>query len=73
MMLAYFTCHLLGMSSSCSNPFIYAFLNDSFVAELRYLAIKLLRKLLRISVPQVTLYITLCIYISKTIAGIVNA
>ena len=48
MMLAYFSCHLLGMSSSCTNPVIYAFLNDSFAAELRYLLIRLLRKLLRL-------------------------
>ena len=47
MMLAYFCCHLLGMSSSCTNPFIYAFLNESFAAELRYMAINVTRKLLR--------------------------
>jgi hypothetical protein len=53
MMLAYFSCHLLGMSSACTNPVIYAFLNDSFVAELRYLALRLLRKLLRIGAHPV--------------------
>jgi hypothetical protein len=53
MMLAYFSCHLLGMSSACTNPVIYAFLNDSFAAELRYLALRLLRKLLRIGAHPV--------------------
>jgi prolactin releasing hormone receptor len=47
MMLTYFCCHLLGMSSACTNPFIYAFLNESFAAELRWLGIRFMRKLLR--------------------------
>ena len=33
MMLAYMICHLVGVSSSCSNPILYGFLNDNFIRE----------------------------------------
>ena len=30
MMLAYFICHLVGVSSCCTNPILYGFLNPNF-------------------------------------------
>ena len=30
MMLAYFICHLVGVSSCCINPILYGFLNPNF-------------------------------------------
>ena len=30
MMLAYFICHLIGVSSCCTNPILYGFLNPNF-------------------------------------------
>ena len=34
-MLVFFLCHMIGMSSSCSNPALYGFLNNNFVKELK--------------------------------------
>ena len=31
LMLVYFICHLIGISSSCTNPILYAFLNENFL------------------------------------------
>ena len=31
MMLTFLLCHMLGVSSSCTNPVLYGFLNDNFV------------------------------------------
>ena len=31
MILVYCICHLLGMSSACTNPILYGFLNEKFV------------------------------------------
>ncbi|XP_023345978.1 neuropeptide F receptor [Eurytemora carolleeae] len=37
MILVYCICHLLGMSSACTNPILYGFLNEKFVKELAML------------------------------------
>ena len=31
MMITFLLCHMLGVSSSCTNPILYGFLNDNFV------------------------------------------
>ena len=36
-MITFTIFHMLGMSSSCSNPFLYGFLNDNFVKEFQIL------------------------------------
>ena len=33
MMVTYLICHILGMTTSCTNPFLYGFLNDNFFKE----------------------------------------
>lgn len=35
MLVAYAVCHMMGMSSACSNPFMYGWLNDNFRKEFR--------------------------------------
>lgn len=35
MLIAYAVCHMMGMSSACSNPFMYGWLNDNFRKEFR--------------------------------------
>ena len=34
-MIAYTFFHMLGMSSACTNPFLYGFLNDNFLKEFK--------------------------------------
>ena len=34
-MSAYTFFHMLGMSSACTNPFLYGFLNDNFLKEFK--------------------------------------
>jgi hypothetical protein len=40
MMLTFFICHIIGMSSACSNPVLYGFLNENFAkgrqSEIRF-------------------------------------
>ena len=36
-MIAFTFFHMLGMSSACTNPFLYGFLNDNFVKEFQML------------------------------------
>ncbi len=33
MVIIYATCHLIGMSSACANPFLYGWFNDNFRTE----------------------------------------
>lgn len=33
MSIAYAVCHMMGMSSACSNPLLYGWLNDNFRKE----------------------------------------
>jgi len=39
-MLTFFICHIIGMSSACSNPVLYGFLNENFAkgrqSEIRF-------------------------------------
>lgn len=35
MIIAYAVCHMMGMSSACSNPFMYGWLNEQFRREFR--------------------------------------
>lgn len=35
MIITYAVCHMMGMSSACSNPFMYGWLNDNFRKEFR--------------------------------------
>ncbi|KPP58893.1 prolactin-releasing peptide receptor-like [Scleropages formosus] len=44
-------CHLCAMSSSCCNPFLYAWLHDRFRAELRRMFAYHLRRHRRVNVP----------------------
>ena len=37
MMLTFMICHMIGVSSACTNPILYGFLNDSFVKEFNLL------------------------------------
>ena len=37
MMLIFLVCHMVGVSSACTNPVLYGFLNDNFVKELSFL------------------------------------
>ena len=37
MMLTYMICHMVGVSSSVTNPVLYGFLNDNFVKEFQLL------------------------------------
>ena len=32
-MLTFMICHMVGVSSACTNPILYGFLNDNFVKE----------------------------------------
>ena len=34
-MIVYTFFHMLGMSSACTNPFLYGFLNDNFLKEFK--------------------------------------
>ena len=31
MMITFLLCHMLGVSSSCTNPILYGFINDNFL------------------------------------------
>ena len=33
MMISFLVCHMIGVSSSCTNPILYGFLNDNFIKE----------------------------------------
>jgi hypothetical protein len=33
MMLTFMICHMIGVSSACTNPILYGFLNNNFVKE----------------------------------------
>ena len=35
LMIAFTFFHMLGMSSACTNPFLYGFLNDNFLKEFK--------------------------------------
>ena len=37
MMLTFMICHMVGVSSACTNPILYGFLNDNFVKEFNLL------------------------------------
>ena len=37
MMLTFLICHMVGVSSACTNPILYGFLNDNFVKEFNLL------------------------------------
>ena len=37
MMLTFMICHIIGVSSACTNPILYGFLNDNFVKEFNLL------------------------------------
>ena len=34
MMLVFLICHMIGVSSACTNPILYGFLNENFVKEI---------------------------------------
>ena len=36
-MLTFLICHMVGVSSACTNPILYGFLNDNFVKEFNLL------------------------------------
>ena len=36
-MLTFMICHMVGVSSACTNPILYGFLNDNFVKEFNLL------------------------------------
>ena len=37
MMLTFLICHMIGISSACTNPILYGFLNENFVKEFNLL------------------------------------
>ena len=37
MMLTFMICHMVGVSSACTNPILYGFLNDTFAKEFNLL------------------------------------
>ena len=37
MMMTFMICHMVGVSSACTNPILYGFLNDNFVKEINLL------------------------------------
>ena len=45
MMITFLLCHMLGVSSSCTNPILYGFLNDNFVKAGANLSLRAVNKL----------------------------
>ena len=46
MMMIFLFCHMMGVSSACTNPLLYGFLNDNFVKVLNHLCPLLCRPFL---------------------------
>ena len=42
-MITYFVCHLLGVSSCCSNPILYGFLNKNLLKVLHQFSNKIVK------------------------------
>ena len=44
MMLTFMICHMIGVSSACTNPILYGFLNTNFIKEF-YKIVNIIRKM----------------------------
>lgn len=60
--LTFFMVHALAMSSTCYNPFLYAWLNDNFRKEFKQVRYKKFTYLMCLFVYHVFLVLPYCFY-----------